>query len=338
MKKDSYIKRSDGILQTKRFQNNWPHDESFRILSLDGGGARGIFLASFLNKLESKHLEGRITDYFDLICGTSTGGIISLGLGAGIRISEIEEMYKNDSKNIFQKPIFSKIRSYFQNKYKNENLKKSLKNIFGNKKLENSKSRLCIPSFDGHHGEVYVFKTPHHQDYVMDGKELMTNVALAASAAPSFFKPFYHSDGYVLVDGGVWANNPCMIGVVEALSAFNIKRDNIKVLSIGCDHPPYTVTQKMARGGKWQWRYIIDGAIRLQNQNAVGQAGLLVGRSNLLRIDILKEITKTIGSIELDDWKKSLKYSSQASISALEKNEPLMRDMFFKKPVKPYKY
>ena len=130
------------------------------------------------------------------------------------------------------------------------NLKTILKEVFKDRKLKESKVRLCIPSFEGVHSEVYVFKTPHHLDFKKDGEELMIKVALSTSAAPTFLRSF-KDNGYIFVDGGVWANNPCMIGLIEALSSFNVQRENIKVLSIGCGETPYVVENTMLAGGFW---------------------------------------------------------------------------------------
>ena len=80
----------------------WENDLPFRILSMDGGGIRGIFPAAVLAYLEQEHLQGKsIGDYFDLIAGTSTGGILALGLGAGLTASEILQMYLEEGHRVF---------------------------------------------------------------------------------------------------------------------------------------------------------------------------------------------------------------------------------------------
>ena len=76
----------------------------------------------------------------------------------------------------------------------------------------------------------------------------MVKVALSTSVAPAFLRSFKDS-GYIFVDGGVWTNNPCMIGLVEALSSFDVQRGNVKILSIGCGETPYIVENKMMVGG-----------------------------------------------------------------------------------------
>ena len=171
--------------------------------------------------------------------------------------------------------------------------------MLGDLQLKDSRLRLCIPSLDGKYGDVYVFKTPHHPDFKKDGAELMTKVAAATSAAPTYFKPV--EDGYIFADGGVWANNPIMVGLVEALSSFNTKRDRMAILSIGCGEDPYRIN-RMQRwfGGKLVWANLIFGAMHFQSMNALGQAGLLIGRDKIVRVD-----PPSCHTIDLDDWKQA---------------------------------
>ena len=342
MKNESKYKperRSEGILEKRRIPNKWPQDQDFRILSIDGGGIKGIFPSCFLGKLESQYLkEQSIVNYFDLICGASAGGIIALGLGAGMTASEISKFYIEKGESIFQ-TRYKKLKYLIRcchSPYKSSNFQSVLKEVFKEKKLKSSKVRLCIPSFEGTYSEVYVFKTPHHPDFKKDGEETMAKAALAAGSAPTFFKPFRDS-GYIFVDGGVWANNPCMIGLVEALSSFDVQRKNVKILSIGCGETPYIVRNKMiTKGGIWHWRKIIKGAMHLQSLNAVGQAGLLIGRDRIVRIDVPDDVAKK--NIELDDWKNSKKLLPIAAESEFLRFGKKIKDEFLYSPViVPYK-
>ena len=196
---DSPSRRSSGALKRRRELLSWPTDREFRILSIDGGGIRGLFPASVLAGLEQRYLDGQqpLARYFDLIVGTSTGGIIALGLGAGLRAADIRRMYAEQGDEIFpprhtgvlgalQRSMrgMSKLFSY---RYNRSGLDRLLQEALGNRQFGESLTRLCIPSFDGHHGEVYVFKTPHHPDFNFDGVEYMRKVAAATAAAPTFF-------------------------------------------------------------------------------------------------------------------------------------------------------
>lgn len=296
-------KRSAGILLRRRERLEWESDQPFRILSLDGGGIRGIFTATVLAELEGKYLSGgSVAEYFDLVVGTSTGGIIALGLAAGITSSQLAELYMTRGSEIFP-PRGRQIRGLvqlFSTGYRRKPLDIILSDVLGDLKLRDSRSRLCIPSLDGKYGDVYVFKTPHHPDYRKDGAELMSKVAAATSAAPTYFKPV--EDGYIFADGGVWANNPIMVGLVEALSAFNTTPDDIQILSIGCGEEPYRISWLQRWfGGKLTWANIIFASMHFQSMNALGQAGLLIGRDKIIRLD-----PPSGGDISLDDWKRAV--------------------------------
>jgi patatin-like phospholipase/acyl hydrolase len=122
----------------------------FQILSLDGGGIRGLYSAAILAKWE-EDLHCSIADHFDLIVGTSTGGIIALGLGLGLKPREIVQFYLTKGAQIFPNgwiPGYRGLRQYFANKFSAKPLEASLKDCFGDKVLGNSAKRLIVPSFD----------------------------------------------------------------------------------------------------------------------------------------------------------------------------------------------
>jgi len=109
-------------------------------------------------------------------------------------------------------------------------LKDELLRIFGDKVLDYAVTRLVIPSFEGRHGEPFLYKTPHHPDYQKDRHKKFVHVALHTTAAPSYY-PGVEDDGYVMIDGGVWANNPVMNALVDALACFDIAREDVRILS-----------------------------------------------------------------------------------------------------------
>ena len=168
-----------------------------RILVLDGGGIKGAFAASFLQTIE-ENTGKKIADHFDLIAGTSTGGIIALGLGLGMSANEITQFYVNDGPRIFgqQNPLdehgwfsrcasklggaLSRGRQISAPKYDPSQLKKALERAFQSKRLGDSSVRLVIPAYHADKEDVYVFKTKHHQRFQMDWKESAVNVALVS--------------------------------------------------------------------------------------------------------------------------------------------------------------
>ena len=336
-------RRSSGALDRRRVPLAWPEDRPFRILSIDGGGIRGVYPAAFLAGLERRYLGGEsVARHFDLIAGTSTGGILAVGLGAGITATELRDLYVHRGCEIFP-PIgpkalegilrwFWSACQVFKYRYDRKALKGILQETLGDRKFGEARTRLCIPSFDGRYGEVYIFKTPHHPDFRKDARESMTKVAEATSAAPTFFRPL-EDGGYTFVDGGVWANNPVMIGLVDALTCFTVKADQVRILSLGCGDDPYIVDRrKIVGGGIWAWRDVIFAAMRLQSQNAVGQAGLLIGADRIVRIDV----PTTDAKIEMDDWRRAVGELPGAAEAAIEKMGPEVATRFLHEPAVPY--
>ncbi len=299
-------RRSDTILQTRREPLPWPGDQTFKILSIDGGGIKGIFPAGILAEFEEQCLGGgHIGDYFDLITGTSTGGIIALGLGAGLTAKSMLALYMDEGHRVF--PPHQRAMSQgllnriFRNRYDRSELDELLQQTFDSKTLRDSKYRLLIPATEARHGDPCVYKTPHHPGYFLDGDKPMWEVAAATSAAPTYLKPVIQ-DGYILLDGGIWANNPTMMGLVEVLTCFTVPREQISILSIGCGQNGFRISEKQTAGtGQLQWREIIYVAMHYQSLTAVNQAGLLLGRDKVVRLD------RPEGGepIDLDDWEKA---------------------------------
>jgi len=300
--------RSAGTLYRRRERLPWPEDRDFRILSIDGGGIRGILPLAFLAQLEKTYLQGNsIADYFDLITGTSTGGIIALGLGKGLTASQILEIYIKrggevfPALNWFQKSCESAAK-YIFNRCDSKKLNVLIAEILGDSQIWESKVRLCIPSAETNHYEPFIFKTPHHPDYKKDWVQAMAHVARTTSAAPTFFTPVRGEEGYEFVDGGIWANNPIMVGIADTLSCYNLKREQVKVLSLGCVKDTYAMTKNRRKlGGMLFWTKLVFECMHIQSQNSTGQARLIVGGDNVIRIDS----DPVQPRIELSDWARS---------------------------------
>jgi patatin-like phospholipase/acyl hydrolase len=125
------------------------------------------------------------------------------------------------------------------------------------------------------------------------------DVGLSTAAAPTFFATVKRN-GYVFADGGIWANNPAMIGVVDAPTSYDIDRTQIRLLSLGCGQESYRMRWWHRIGGKFIWASaFVSSAMRAQSHNALGQAGLLIGRSNLVRLDA-PEVSKRISMDNVD--------------------------------------
>ncbi|WP_210528508.1 CBASS cGAMP-activated phospholipase [Rubellimicrobium arenae] len=336
--------RSWGAIPNRRVPQAWPKDRRFRILSLDGGGIRGVFPATILAELERRYTNGRaIGDYFDLVAGTSTGGILGLGLGAGLTGRDLQNLYVERGFEVFPslprglcgrlKGIWRNGLHYLRYRYDQTALEALLMDRLGARRLlGSSKVRLVVPAFEGRHSEVFVFKTPHHPDYKTDRHVPMVTVGLATAAAPAFFRPLERG-GYLLVDGGVWANNPVMLAVIEALTCFTVEPTQIDVLTIGCGNDPYVVSSKQIQlGGLFFWKDAIFAAMRLQSLAATNQARLLLGPPNVMRLDAPTNEKQ----IALDDWRRSVEELVPEAVKCVATKGDMIAAQFLFTPAQPY--
>jgi patatin-like phospholipase/acyl hydrolase len=309
-----FTDRRNNTLQGTRKKLPWPKNKPFKILSLDGGGIRGLYGASLLSIIERDVIKGEnIADYFDMISGTSTGGIIALGLGLGVPAEKIEYLYRIKGKEIFHQPWYWSmpcIKTLFHINhvlYNHETLEKFLHEVFENKTLGEARARIVVPAFMAPKTEIAVFKTDHHPDYRNDYKSLVWEIARATSAAPTYLKGHTYKDK-IFLDGGVWANNPIMVAIIDVLSAYDIKPEQLQILSIGTGNFPFEITLKNAGRGLWRWKEVIKAAMYLTTDNAHAQAALLLGPNCILRLEPSEEADR----IDLDDWKGALCLGSMA--------------------------
>lgn len=322
-------RRSDGTRQSLRPVKPWPEGKPFKILSLDGGGILGLLPCLVLSELEKRYLDGKpIGSYFDMVVGTSTGGIIALGLGQGMSAQEIAKLYIERGHYIFPgsrivRWLRGQLRVVFS-PYRRRNLENELRRIFGDKLLGSSSVPICIPSFEGRYGEPYIFKTSHHPDYKKDKHEKLVNIAISTAAAPTYFSAVAR-DGYFFADGGIWANNPAMVGVVDVMSCYDIDRRQIRLLSLGCGQETYRMRWWHRIGGLLVWAsHFPNAAMRAQSHNALGQAGLLIGRNNLIRLDA-PEVSRRVA---MDDVQSALIEMPPRARSLVDAGGHGIRDMF----------
>lgn len=250
-------------------------EKKFTILSIDGGGIRGVIPAKVLSELERelqvKDPSKKLYEHFDLICGTSTGAILAIGLALGISSSNLLDFYKTNASIIFPKWFFriipTKAKVFISTMYSNKRLRKKLQEVFteanGGEEplLFDLKTRVCIPTYNGMMGEINVLKTKHHPDYVRDYKLPAHEVALASASAPVYFPPhtfkynnrFGNGVNVNMIDGGLFANNPALIGILEASDKLKIPLSQIRVLSIGTGKGKQIVKTKWMPHNFWYW-------------------------------------------------------------------------------------
>ncbi|MDD9800690.1 MAG: CBASS cGAMP-activated phospholipase [Gammaproteobacteria bacterium] len=235
-------------------------DTQFQILALSGGGFRGLYTATVLAGLE-KEAGKPIAQCFDLICGTSIGGMIALALGLEKPAEEIAstiekrgpEIFPNRKKSWIRR--FSKIRHYLMAEYSNAPLKRVADELYGDNTLRHSRHRLIIPTVNYSTGKPQFFKTPHHETFRTDHRRKMSDVALATSAAPIFFPVYQSKDANsCYVDGGLVGIAPGMFGVHEATHFCRRDIANINLLSIGTMGGEFRMdSSKTLNKGVFRW-------------------------------------------------------------------------------------
>lgn len=255
-----------------------------KILSIDGGGIKGIFTAKFLAEIEDTlltPLNKKICDYFDIIAGTSTGAIIASALALGIPAKKVLDLYLENASVIFkgysQNFIFGSIlyiKGLLGYRYSNKNLKKVLQDVFKEAKIGNCKTRLLIPAFNVKRDDVEVFKTSHHTDFRIDYKEKIVDVLLATTAAPTYFPVYEFGERGKYIDGGIGANNPGLIAVIEAITRCGWDRSKLKLLSFGAPAELNT--------GKRKFKNIdtINAFMRAESLYSQYIAGFLIGNND----------------------------------------------------------
>ena len=274
---------------------------NFRILALDGGGLRGTFTASVLAKWDDMLGHGggnNLVSHFDLVAGTSTGAILAIGLGLGLSPKQILDFYKKEGPNIFPKD--RKLRHWLRSKHESSNLKSLLEKIYGNAKLnEDSNCRLVIPTVRAKHGQAETIVTPHSPDRTAYRNISAVEAALAPSAAPTYFDESIW-DGPTatesFLDGGVWANNPILPAVAEAVRYLKVPIDRIDVLSVGTMGHEYDFTESLGKGKAGWAPDSADLFFAAQEHGALMLAESLLGPTRHLRVN-----QQTPYEIKLDD-------------------------------------
>jgi uncharacterized protein len=304
-----------------------------KILAIDGGGIKGVVPAAFLASIEEQIGEP-IAGYFDLIAGTSTGGIIALGLGLGIPAAEILRFYEDLGPQVFAgNRWLRRARHIIFSKYRQDPLRQALETQFGRRLLGESTSRLVIPSLSLATGEVHIYKTSHHHRFELDCKVPAVEVALATAAAPTYFPAHWSSSGIPLVDGGMWANNPTGMAVVEGLGVLNWDAQDIWVLSLGCTTEPLKIGWgRLHPLGLTYWAgKVTDVFMRGQSSGALGTAYTLLDHDRVLRIS--PNVCK--GEFSLDGVKDIRSLRALGRESARHEL-PAIRRLFCQEPAEPF--
>jgi uncharacterized protein len=283
----------------------------YRILSLDGGGLRGLITVRLLQQLNQAPGTKGWLDKVDLIAGTSTGGILALGIAANKTLEEMANIYIKEGPKIFDDSFWDNLRDLGKSvgaDYSNKALKKTLINTFGNQTLGNLTKKVTIPTFDldneSPESIKRTWKPKIFHNFAgndSDAKYLLSSVALYTSAAPTYFPS---ADGYI--DGGVFANNPSMVAMVQAISQRNqtnerANMDDIVLLSVGTGVSLSYIKGQTLDWGYAQWvkpliNILMDGVAGISDY----QSAQLLG-DRYQRLQVVFDSKETI---EMDDVAK----------------------------------
>ncbi len=250
--------------------------DRFRILCVDGGGIRGLIPALVIADLERRIQaettpQARISDYFHMFAGTSTGGLVALSLTApdpdnlerpAVSADLLARFYTEDGPKIFHRSLWQRLRTlwgWLGPKYTLGPLKDAIERRLGTTEIQNALRELVVCSYDMTDRQPYFFKRWRARELPeSDRNRPLADAGLATSAAPTYF-PSHDLDGHALVDGGVFAANPVIVAIVEALKRFgddphHLDQDDLLVVSVGTGlHEDGYRQEQVRRWGKLGW-------------------------------------------------------------------------------------
>lgn len=299
----------------------------FYILSIDGGGFRGIFAAHILKRMEEKW---RVDwqKQFGLLAGTSTGAILAAGLACKLTAVQLTEFYEAHGRAIFTPRLRSRFDPFklFTSRYSSRKLKGLLEKELGDTLLGQVKVPLILPAVDIGNGCVHVLKSKYDSTFSRDCKVRVSDAVLASCSAPTYFDPVVIDDKYQLVDGGLWANNPSLVAAIDANYRLKIPLENIRVLSIGTGKSKvfYPRSEDKFRDfllhswqgwgfvTRWKRSKIIDLILNIQSENAHNMLCLLFGESPLDSKQVLRLNFESDRPLSLDSVRKRRDWISVA--------------------------
>jgi len=255
-----------------------------RILAIDGGGIRGVYPAAFLAALEKNGI--KLGECFDMVAGTSTGSIVALALAYEKSMAEVSELYCKHAKTIFPQIFpFKFLPPVFRAKYGHNNLTYHLRLIFGDTaRFMRPRCEVRVQAYDATSASAKIFAAGPQR-----GKQDLRiwQVATASCSAPTYF-PSFKIGKAVFVDGGIWANNPALVAVAEALK-LNKPLDSLKILSIGCGSAGAILRSDKPRKGflDW-WNHLVPVVFHSQSEGMHALTEALKPKSGRLAANQLR--------------------------------------------------
>jgi patatin-like phospholipase/acyl hydrolase len=312
---------------------------TFQVLSLSGGGFLGLYSAAVLAELEEINKRS-ITSSFDLLAGTSIGGIVVLGLAAGSTASQIKSALEETGQKIFgSRPaatskfghLIDIAQRAFSSKYDTAVLRETIESIVGrDKRIGELNHAVLIPSINLSRGSPQIFKTPHHKDFRLDLNLKVVDVALATSAAPTYF-PLAKIGDTLFADGGLYANSPDLLALHEATHFFKASEESVHLLSIGTTTSKFSFghTQPLNFGIKdwFMGQRLMNAIIASQQQSADFMVRHRLG-DRYVRLDAVqsKEQELMLGlDVATDEAQKTIKALASSTVRENVNNSALQQ-------------
>ncbi|MBF6446577.1 patatin-like phospholipase family protein [Nocardia elegans] len=294
----------------------------YRLLSLPGGGVRGVFQARFLQRLEER-MRQPSAQIFDGIAATSTGALVGLALACGKPASNIYDLYQDFASEIFKQRRFGMIRK--GSRYRPGELVKQIEKQLGDKRVGDIDVDIFITSSiaDNYEGRLFT---------KIDRDARLADIALASAAAPTYFPPrTVGSDTRTYMDGGLWANNPCQIALQHLLSGDSAPTD-IVVFSLCTGRIPKGETLKVLSKARplsmTTLQFLADVVPALQEWQV--RTSIEKSLPDQCYIEINPILTKWIA---LDDYRMALDVLPGLSDAEFDKNFGKLQALLDYRPV-----
>lgn len=320
-----------------------------RILSLSGGGIRGLFQAVFLRDL-AKALGRPLYEHFDIVTGTSTGSILALGVALDVDLDEAVTLFELEGPKIFPALTQRRAKSLLCSLgrgpfYHTKILESSLRSMFRTNGrealLSDCKLSILIPTTTLDRYEVRIFSNFDRcgASGGFDGSLFAADVALASAAAPSFFRSHRPSGldaiGNVYceersyIDGGLWANNPVLCAVTSAYRHLGVPFKDMKVLSVGNGRLPEGEAPNTFDGMRraLMLRSVLNAVFATQAELAERTVGTLLHDETFSGSKFLRVNVDLPQKIELDDVATAIEILKPRAESALKENLATIKSM-----------
>jgi patatin-like phospholipase/acyl hydrolase len=320
--------------------------KKYQILALNGGGFKGLYTAQVLARMEEE--SGKpIADLFDMISGTSIGGVIALALAKRVPAKEIVKLFTEKGDKIFPTPSPTKtvkflMKSLFGAIHDNKPLRNEMVSLLGeHSTMKNLQTSLLIPTFNHTAGQPSMFKTNHdaNKDWTEDQSVLLVDVAMATSAAPLYFplycNPESERHANVYSDGGMVGNAPGFFSYLEAIHSIGASPEDVHVLSITTTSSKKTIksTEVKKYGLNWGlagWNKQLFDTF-MMSQEYLTHYFLLkqLPEGNYIRIDE-KLTAEAINEVRLDNPSKGAIQTLMNAANTSWKNQGKLAKEFLK--------